>query len=300
MSLSRGVDLSSLASTTSGQQAGSAAGGSFVIDATEQNFQDEVLQASMQHVVVVSLWSPRAAQSTTFNDILAKVTNSYGGQILLAKVDIDANPTIAQAFQAQGVPYVIGLVKGQPVPLFQGTAEEGDVQRYFDELVRVAAQNGVSGHAAPRGEQPPEEADAEPEPDPRFAAADEAFANQDFDTAIAEYERLTKQYPGEAEIAERLAGVKLMARTKDADLQQARQAAADQPDDIQAQFLVADLDVSGGHVDDAFDRLIDLVGRTSGEEREEVRQRLVELFTVVGNGDSRVGAARRKLAAALF
>lgn len=300
MSLSRGVDLSSLASTASGQQTGTAGGGSFVIDATEQNFQDEVLQASMQHVVVVSLWSPRAAQSTAFNDILAKVTNSYGGQILLANVDIDANPTIAQAFQAQGVPYVIGLVKGQPVPLFQGTAEESDVKRYFDELVRVAEQNGVSGRAAPRGEQAPQEPDAEPEPDPRFAAADEAFANQDFDTAIAEYERLAKQYPGETEIAERLAGVKLMARTKDADLQQARQAAADHPDDVHAQFLVADLDVSGGHVDDAFDRLIDLVRRTSGEEREEVRQRLVELFTVVGSGDSRVGAARRKLAAALF
>src|SRR5699024_2707814 len=112
--------------------------------------------------------------------------------------------------------------------------------------------------------------------------------------------RLAKQYPGETEIAERLAGVKLMARTKDADLQQARQAAADHPDDVHAQFLVADLDVSGGHVDDAFDRLIDLVRRTSGEERDEVRQLLVELFPVVGRGASRVGAARRKLAAALF
>src|SRR5699024_10727981 len=182
MSLSRGVDLSSLASTASGQQTGTAGGGSFVIDATEQNFQDNVLQASMQHVVVVSLWSPRASQSTSFNDVLAKVTNSYGGQIMLAKVDIDANPSIAQAFQAQGVPYVIGLVKGQPVPLFQGTAEEADVQRYFDELLRVAAENGVSGRAEPQGE--PEADESDDEPDPRFAAADEAFANGDLDAAI--------------------------------------------------------------------------------------------------------------------
>src|SRR5699024_12379072 len=93
---------SSLDSTACVQQTGSAGGGSFVIDATEQNFQDEVLQASMQHVVVVSLWSARAAQSTAFNDLLAKVTNSYGGQILLANVDIDANPTIAPALPPQG------------------------------------------------------------------------------------------------------------------------------------------------------------------------------------------------------
>lgn len=298
MSFSRGVDLSSLGSTSAGGANTAGAGGTYVIDVTEQDFQTSALQASMEYIVVVSLWSPRSSQSSAFNETLARVTNTYAGQILLAQVDIDENASIAQAFQAQGVPYVVGLVKGQPVPLFQGTAEESEVKRYFDELVKVASQNGLSGRAPNQGG--PEEDDSEPEDDPRFAAADEAFASGDYDTAIAEYQKLSKQYPNESQIAERLAGVKLMARTKDADLQTARKAAADDPHDAAAQCLAADLDVSGGHVDDAFDRLIELIKKSFGDERESVRQHLVELFTVVGADDPRVAAARRKLASALF
>ena len=117
---------------------------------------------------------------------------------------------------------------------------------------------------------------------------------------MAEYEKLLSQNPRDSEIAERLAGVKLMGRTRDADLTAARAAAADAPDDIDAQLLVADLDVSGGHVQDAFDRLIELVKRLDGDDRERVRERLLELFTVVGATDPRVAAARRALATALF
>jgi putative thioredoxin len=120
------------------------------------------------------------------------------------------------------------------------------------------------------------------------------------DGAVAEYEKLLNQYPGDTEIAERLAGVQLMGRTRDADLTAARAAAADAPDDLDAQLLVADLDVSGGHVEDAFDRLIGLVKRLDADDRERVRERLLELFTVVGAADPRVAAARRALATALF
>ena len=218
---------------------------------------------------------------------------------MLAQVDIDANPAIAQALQAQAVPLVVGLVKGQPVPLFQGTVEEAEARRYFDELVNVAAQNGVTGVASPTAAAEPAEEAEQPE-DPRFAEADAAFAASDFDTAVAEYEKLQAQYPADSEIAERLAGVKLLARTQGVDLQAARKAAADAPDDLDAQMLVADLDVSGGHVDDAFDRLIQLVKRTSEDDRERVRQRLLDLFTVVGIADPRVATARRALASALF
>ncbi|WP_374999780.1 co-chaperone YbbN [Aeromicrobium sp. CTD01-1L150] len=303
------IDLSALApsstapsSTTSaaGQSAGGA-GASWVVDVTEQNFQSAALEASMEHLVVLSLWSPRAQQSADFNALLARVTNSYGGQIVLAQVDVDANAQIAQALQAQGVPMVVGLVKGQPVPLFQGTADEPEVRQYFDQLVALAAQNGLTGRAAPTGGPAPQEGEPEPEQDdPRFEAADEAFAAGDHATAVAEYEKLLAQNPADAEVAERLAGVKLMARTAGADLQQARQAAADHPEDVAAQLLVADLDVSGGHVEDAFVRLIDVVKRTTGDEREEVRQRLLDLFIVVGTTDPRVADARRALAAALF
>jgi putative thioredoxin len=254
----------------------------------------------MQYVVVLSLWSPRSPQSAAFNELLGTVVGTLDGQIVLAQVDIDANPAIAQALEAKAVPLVVGLIKGQPVPLFQGTVDEAEVRSYFTELIAVATQNGLTGRAAPAAAeaQPPE--DAEEPDDPRFADADVAFAAGDFATAVAEYEKLLAQYPADAEIAERLAGVKLMSRTQDVDLQAARKAAADAPEDVDAQLLVADLDVSGGHVQDAFDRLIGLVARTTEAERDAVRERLLELFTVVGVGDPRVAAARRALASALF
>ncbi|KRC64355.1 hypothetical protein ASE12_05985 [Aeromicrobium sp. Root236] len=293
------IDLSALKQPPARPGQPAAGGGSYVVDITEQNFQTAALQASMDYVVVLSLWSPRSPQSESFNAMLGGLVSQYAGQIVLAQVDIDANPAIAQALQAQAVPLVVGLVKGQPVPLFQGTVEEAEARRYFDELINVAAQNGVAGRAAPTGEAP-EAAEPEEAEDPRFATADEAFAAGDFDTAVAEYDKLQKQYPADAEISERLAGVKLLARTQGADLQAARKAAADSPDDLEAQMLVADLDVSGGHVDDAFARLIELVKRTSGDDRELVRQRLLDLFTVVGVADPRVATARRALASALF
>jgi putative thioredoxin len=294
------IDLSALKQPAARPGQPAAGGGSYVVDITEQNFQTEALQASMNYVVVLSLWSPRSPQSESFNALLGNLISQYGGQIVLAQVDIDANPAIAQALQAQAVPLVVGLVKGQPVPLFQGTVDEAEARRYFDELINVATQNGLTGRAQATGESPDAaEAVEEPE-DPRFAAADAAFAASDFDTAVAEYEKLQAQYPADAEVSERLAGVKLLARTQGVDLQAARTAAADAPDDLDAQMLVADLDVSGGHVDDAFDRLIQLVKRTTGDDRERVRQRLLDLFTVVGIADPRVATARRALASALF
>ena len=291
------VDLSALT-----QPAGtsSRAAGGYVVDITEQNFQADALEASMQHVVVLSLWSPRSPQSQTFNELLATIVTSYEGRLTLAQVDVDANQAIAQALGAQGVPLVVGLVKGQPVPLFQGTADEADVRQYFDQLLTVAEQNGLTGRATAAPDAEAQAADEEPADDPRFAAADAALANGDMDSAVAEYEKLLKQHPGDAEIAERLAGVQLMNRTRDADLDAARSAAADAPDDVDAQLLVADLDVSGGHVQDAFDRLIELVKRLDGDDRERVRERLLELFTVVGAADPRVATARRALATALF
>lgn len=305
------IDLSALARPA--QPAASPAGtgavggpdgeGSWVVDATEQNFQQLALEASLQHLVVLSLWSPRAEQSADFNARLAAATNHYSGQILLVQVDVDANPGVGQALGAQAVPLVIGLVKGQPVPLFQSTVPDEQIRGYFEELIRLGAQHGVTGRAAPVSAAGPAAGTAEPEEepdDPRFAAADDAFAAGDLDTAVAEYEKLTLQYPADAEVKERLAGVQLMRRTQGADLQAARAAAADAPDDLDAQLLVADLDVSGGHVQDAFDRLLDVIRRTAGDDRDRVRERLVDLFTVVGIDDPRVAQARRALATALY
>jgi len=294
------VDLSALAQPAGASSAQGSPAGAYVVDITEQNFQSDALDPSMDHVVVLSLWSPRSPQSESFNTLLAQVVATYEGRLTLAQVDVDTNQAIAQALGAQGVPLVVGLVKGQPVPLFQGTADEPDVRQYFDQLLTVAEQNGLTGRAPAPADEDESSVEEEPADDPRFAAADAAFASGDVDGAVAEYEKLLNQHPGDTEIAERLAGVQLMGRTRDADLTSARAAAADAPDDLDAQLLVADLDVSGGHVQDAFDRLIELVKRLDGDDRDRVRERLLELFTVVGAGDPRVAGARRALASALF
>ncbi|HPU12450.1 MAG TPA: tetratricopeptide repeat protein [Aeromicrobium sp.] len=303
MSFSRpgAIDLSALAKPRPETTASAAPGAAvYAIDATEANFQS-VVESSMRHLVVIALWSPRSPQSVEFTQVLVAATSSYGGALQVARVDADANPGIAQALKAQGVPLVVGLVQGQPVPLFQGTVDGTEIKRYFDELVRLAQENGLTGLAEPSasaGAEP--ENEPEPEDDPRFAVADEAYARGDFAAAITEYETLLAQSPADAEVAERLAATKLYARTSTADLQVARKAAADAPGDIAAQLLVADLDVSGGHVEDAFIRLIELIKRIDQDDRNQVREHLLELFTVVGLSDPRVAQARRSLAAALF
>lgn len=277
---------------------GTGAGGRWSYDVTDKNFTDEVINASMRHIVVLTLWSPRSAASAEVTAVLADVADDFEGRIAVAKVDVDANPAIAQALGAQAVPFVVALLRGQPVPLFERTAEADEVRHVYDQLVTAAVQSGVSGRAEPRGVP---SASAEEAPaDPRFAAADAALDAGDIDAAVAEYERLLIETPGDPAVAGRLAGANLLARARGADLQVARTAAAEAPNDIDAQLLVADLDLSGGHVDDAFARLIDLVRRTHGDDRETVRTRLLELFTVVGSADPRVATARRALASALF
>ena len=294
------IDLSGLSRPAAGPGAGSAAPGSYVVDVTEQTFQQDALEASLQHVVVLSLWSPRAPASQTLNQTLSRLADEMAGKFLLALVDVDANQQIAAAIGAQSVPLVLGLLRGQPVPLFQGTVDEADARRYLDELLKIAVANGITGTVPARAPAPGPSPTPAAEEDPRFAAADQALASGDLEAAVAAYQKLVDADPGDDEARERLAGVKLMARTRDVDPAAARASAAQAPGDIAAQLLVADLDVLGGHVDDAFDRLLGLVTATTGDERDQVRRHLLELFEVVGPDDPRVASARRRLASALF
>ncbi|HWD83426.1 MAG TPA: tetratricopeptide repeat protein [Kribbella sp.] len=295
------VDLSSLRKPAGGTPAApggnAAAGGAYVIEVTEANFQSDVIERSLQAPVVVELYSPRSQGAAALSAALTKLSTEYDGKFLLARIDVDANPQVAQAFGVQAVPVVIAILRGQPVPLFQGVLGEPEVRQYLDQLLTVAVANGITGRAEPVG--PASEAPAEDAPNPRYEKADNAVAAGDLDGAIAAYEELLKETPNDAEAKSGLARVQLVKRTQDvpADV---RTRAADNPADVEAQMLVADVDLMGGHVDDAFARLISTIQATAGDERNAVRLHLLELFEVVGADDERVVKARRRLMAALF
>jgi len=297
-------DLSALAAPkpAAGRPAGGGAtgsGGAYVVEITAPETLTEAAEASLQHVVVLSLWSPRSPVSIEVNTALSRLADAYEGRFLLATVDIDVLPQIAQAVGAQGVPFVVALLRGQPVAQIPPSADEAALGQVLDQLVQAAVANGITGRVAPRAGAPDGPSD-EPAEDPRFAEADAALGAGDLEGAIAAYSRLVTANPADSEARERLAGVKLMSRTQGLDLAAARAAAAANPDDIDAQLLAADLDIVGGHVEDAFARLIETVRRTREEDRDRTRTHLLELFEIVGPDDPRVGAARRNLAMALF
>ena len=288
------VDLSALSQPT---PAGGAAGSDgLVIQGTDSGFQ-AVVTGTQNVPAVVVLWSQRLPASADFVDVLASVAASYEGRFQLVSVDVDANPGLLQAFQVQSVPMTLGLVAGQPVPLFAGVQSAEQVRPYVDELLKLAAEHSVTGRVAltPAGE-----AEREPELSPLHQAAFDAIERDDLDGAAAAYAEALTQNPADGEATAGLANVKLMQRTAGVDPQAARTAAAQAPTDIAAQMLVADLDVLGGHVEDAFVRLVDTVRATEGDERNTVRQHLIELFAVVGAHDDRVLKARRALMSALF
>jgi len=281
-----------------GQQGGPAGGPELKVDVTEANFQ-QLVELSAQVPVVFALWAPYSPESSKMVDTLGRVVASYGGRLVLGAADIEAFPQLAQAFQVQAVPTAVAVLKGQPVPLFQGAAEEQQVRSLFDELLKVAAANGVTGSLDAGGP-----ADQEPAPlPPLHQAAYDAIEAGNYAGAAEAYRQALKEMPSDHEAKAGLAQVELMDRLQSVSAQDSealRTLAAEEPDNLDAQLGVADLDVAGGHVEDALNRLVSFIGRNFGPERETARVRLLELFEVVGAGDERVAKARQALARVLF
>lgn len=295
------VDLSALrnrpAAPAGGAEPAIADAPSLVFDATDETFP-QVLELSRTVPVVIDLWAEWCGPCKQLSPVLERVVIELGGRLVLAKVDVDANPQLSQAFRAQSIPMVVALVAGQPVPLFTGAVPEQQVREVFAQLLQLAAQNGVTGTVAV-GESTAE-AGEEPALPPLHAEAYDAIEAGDYPRAIAAYEKALGENPRDADARAGLAQVRLLDRVQGADLAAARAAAAAAPLDVHAQFAVADLDVSGGHVDDAFARLLDLFAALPSDERAAVRERLLELFGLVGDTDPRVIAARGRLASLLF
>ena len=277
-----------------------------VIDVDEAGFESEVLQRSTEVPVVIDFWAEWCEPCKQLSPILERLALDYNGRFVLARIDVDANQMLMQQFGVQGIPAVFAVVAGQALPLFQGAAAEPQVRQTLDQLIQVAEQRfGLTGldvdpDAVP-GERPEVAAEMPAGPyDGLLEAAVHALDAGDFGGAVQAYKNVLSDDPANSEAKLGLAQAELLLRVSTLDPQQVRTEAAGKPDDVPAQIAAADLDLVGGHVEDAFGRLIDTVRRTVGDDRDTVRVRLLELFEVVGADDPRVTAARRALARALF
>ncbi|MFF8974585.1 tetratricopeptide repeat protein [Streptomyces sp. NPDC014995] len=287
--------------------AGAVSPADLVIDVDEAGFERDVLQRSAEVPVVIDFWAEWCQPCKQLSPVLERLAVEYDGRFLLAKIDVDANQMLMQQFGVQGIPAVFAVVAGQALPLFQGAAGEAQIRQTLDQLVAVAEQRfGLTGLTVDPDAEPGGRTAAAPAEEPAgphdalLEAAVQALDAGDLAGAVRAYQNVLVDDPGNLEAKLGLAQAELLLRVQDMDPQQVRKDAADRPKDAQAQIAAADLDLVGGHVEDAFGRLIDTVQRTAGDERDAARLRLLELFEVVGSEDPRVAAARRALARALF
>ncbi len=317
-SLYGAVDLSSLvqrANTPAGQEPGAPAAGApgqptqpaagepvatlpdVVVDADEQTLE-QFMQLSQFLPVIVEMHAAWSSDAQALSPVLANIVRSAEGRIVLVRVDLDAHPQLGQQ------PQVIAIIGGRPLQLFSGNPPQEQITQIVGEILQVAAQQGLTGHvavdAAPEAEAEAQAEPAAPPLPPLHAEAFEALERGDYPAAIDAYERALAERPADDEARAGLAQVQLLVRLQGKTLEEIRQRGAANADDLDAQLDVADLDLSGGHIDDAFDRLLTLFPKLDAEGKSTVRERLLDLFLVVGVADPRVGAARARLTNLLF
>ena len=295
--LAGAVDLSALKARATAPPPAAGSNGAqpghsnpYVLDVTEATFQADVLERSMQVPVVLDLWAEWCGPCKQLSPVLEKLAGEGGGSWVLAKVDVDANPQLAQALRVQGIPAVKAVFQGQLVAEFTGAVPEPQVRQWIGALVEAVGGAQAAG------------ADGEQEQaleDPRLDAAEEAVARGDLDEAARRYQEILAAEPAHELAQLALRQVELMRRAATLPPTAVRDADA-RPDDVPAQLAAADLQLIEGDPAGAFARLIDLIRRSGGADRDAARARLLELFAIVGDGDPLVGKARRDLASVLF
>jgi putative thioredoxin len=270
------------AGSASGAGSGGGGGGATIIDVSEATFQTEVLERSLTTPVVIDFWAAWCGPCKQLSPILEKLAIEGDGAWVLAKVDVDANPRLAQMFRVQGIPMVYAVVGGQPVDAFTGVIPESQLRPWIEAVLRAG---GVA---------------VQPSLDPRLEAADQALMDGDLAAAEQAYRKILAESPADDAAEAGLAQVGLLRRVEGVDPRAALAAAQAQPEAVDPQLLAADVEVLSGSAEAAYKRLVDLIRATSGAERERVREHLVSLFTLAGPDDPAVASARRALASALF
>ncbi len=302
---SRAIDLSPLKNKPApgappgpGDAAPPADRSRFVIDVTEEIF-GAIVEKSNDVLVVIDLWATWCEPCKQLSPLLERLVDSYQGAVLLAKVDVDANPRVAQAFQVKSIPTIVALAQGQPVDAFSGAQPEPQLRAWLDSLIEALRPQLPGIAEAETAAGLPEDTPVEEVEDQRFTAAQDAIEAGDYDAALAAYQVILDTEPANTEVLAAVQQVTFMQRveTLPTDIVALGDA---EPDNITAQLGAADFLLYAGDADAAFARLINTIGLTSDPERSVAREHLLELFALVGIDDDRVVKARRALAAALY
>lgn len=299
------IDLASLKKPAAGAPGAGAPGAgapasspsAHEVAVTEQGLE-QLVADSQQTPTLILVTSAQVPEGEQFLASLRRAVDAQGGAIRLATVDADTQQRVAAALKVQQLPTLLLLLLGQVQPVVQAVLPDEEIDNLVQQVLEVARQQGLE----PAGASEEGESEAEPAAPtpPLIAEAYEAIEKGDLEVAVSSYRQHLTQNPADSEAQAGLAIVQLMRRTQGSDLAEARKAAADHPDDLSAQLLAADLDMLGGHVDDAFGRLLDQLIGADPETKDAVRERLLELFEVAGPEDARVPAARKRLANLLF
>ncbi|PJM77776.1 tetratricopeptide repeat protein [Bifidobacterium felsineum] len=314
VSLAGAVDLEALkhqVKAEPGQAGGAPAAGGYVIDTTENTFQ-AMVQTSATFPILLLLWVPTDDRLFPMARALGDAVNALNGKIQLSRIDIASNPSIAQALQVQGAPALFALIGGRPMPLLQGLPGDDELKQLCDEvipkIIQAASQAGVSGTAPYSGDPDSDAAKsagaagagAAQQVPPEHAEAHRLAEEGDYAGAAAAYEHVLEMNPGDALAARERAKALLLARSGQANVREVRAAGAAAPDDVEAQLAVADIDMIGGQIQDAFDRLLDFLAAGHKADIEPVRKRLLEYFAIPEPTDERLKRARRRLATLMY
>ncbi|HET6191433.1 MAG TPA: tetratricopeptide repeat protein [Trebonia sp.] len=283
-------------------ESGSGEASAFVFDVTEETFNTDVAERSRTTPVIVDLWADWCGPCKQLSPVLEKLADEAAGAWVLARIDVDANPRLAQAFQAQSIPMVVAIVGGQMVDAFLGAMPESQVSQWLTQVLAVADQLGVGapGAGGVPGADGADDLSAVDDLPPAYAEAQAAMESGDMDTATSVIEKALAETPGDPLLKSWLAQANLIKRVGGYDQAAARRDAAASPSDVEAQLRVADIELASGRTEEAFDRLLGVIRRTSGDERNKARVQLLSLFDIFPPDDPQVKRARSQLTALLF
>ena len=297
------IDLGALAQSRKAQSVASDAlanaPAGVVVDVSEQDFQQKVIDISKTVPVIVDLWAEWCGPCKQLSPLLEKLAAEYKGRFVLAKIDVDANPRLSQMFQVQSIPAVFAVIGESAGPLFQGAIPEAELRQVIEEVLRIAAEQGVNGTINAEVQEDVAPVIEEEQIDPRLEAAFNAIEKGDFVAANNSYKEMLNQNPADQVALAGLAQVGLLERASKLNPNDVLQKASDRKD-FASQMDLADLELMKGNPGAGFAVLINAIKISSGEDRDKLRARLLELFIVVGDSDPEVIKARRDLASALF